>query len=218
MGSSPFTAREEDQFLVQFHTHPFPAGPFKGYRGPGYYQGPSPGSDTAPRGGLGVIKNARGICVYNEYGAKTGRNRGVRSMKPICGFPALAVLSALTMVGGCISAASEQEAMMLPIYSSEMTDEEYFAKLNRIRSEEKAKTAQFCKTEELENSAREAVAADFPDKDLEGKLTFIYEVLSDAIAVTVFEIHDDNHHSQVALRIAVFSSDNCQLQSVLIPQ
>ena len=58
LGPPPFAA--SNQFLVKFHTHPFPVDSFS--------VGPSPGSDAASRNGLTIIRNHRGLCLYNTRG------------------------------------------------------------------------------------------------------------------------------------------------------
>jgi GH24 family phage-related lysozyme (muramidase) len=139
-------------------------------------------------------------------------------MKAVIRSRALFILSTLTIVAGCVSPSTEDDLGTLQIYGSpQNTEKEHIARLKRIQEEEKANAAKYCDTEELESSASKAVANEFPDRDFEGKLSFSYRVSSDVIAITVSET-SDYRQGQAALRVTIFNVDDCQLQSVLIPQ
>ena len=66
LGPSPFSVRRgQREFLIRFHTHPYPLS---------HSIGPSKGGDHAPDGGFTIIRNRRGYCVMNEYRQKFGRD------------------------------------------------------------------------------------------------------------------------------------------------
>lgn len=119
----------------------------------------------------------------------------------------------------CFGCASEGPSAYLPIstdFSDERSDRERHEELD---AQLKEKAAQYCDIDQLENTATKVIAAIFPEKDLSGRLRFLYSVYSEAIDIHyvnlwVAEVHEDGERNP--LRVMIFDARDCRLWSMKV--
>ena len=122
-----------------------------------------------------------------------------------------ALLASMLLCFGC---ATELPSHFLKISTDSSDERSETERLEELRKQGREEAAQFCDTDKLESTATKVMAAIFPNKNLSGRLDFLYGLSPYTVHMEIIEVHENGERNP--LRIAFFSKQDCSLWAMKV--